>query len=52
MSEANKITVLCPTYNEANYIENILRFFVESLPANKELFIIDGGSTDRTTGIV
>ena len=46
------LTVLCPTFNEANYIENVLRFFVESLPSDKELFIIDGGSTDGTIEIV
>ena len=46
------LTVLCPTFNEENYIENVLRFFVESLPSDKELFIIDGGSTDGTIEIV
>ena len=46
------ITVLCPTYNEAKYVENILTFFSESLPKNKELYIIDGGSTDGTIAIV
>lgn len=52
MSEQPTITILCPTYNEVNYIENILRFFVESSPYNKELFIIDGGSTDGTIEII
>jgi glycosyltransferase involved in cell wall biosynthesis len=52
MSGQDKITILCPTYNEVNYIENILHFFVDSLPENKELYIIDGGSTDGTTAIV
>ena len=48
MEQQLSITVLCPTYNEENYIENILRFFTESSPPNKELYIIDGGSTDGT----
>ena len=52
MSAQPLITVLCPAYNEANYIENVLRFYVESLPADKELFVIDGGSTDGTIAII
>ncbi len=52
MSAQPLITVLCPAYNEANYIENVLRFYVEALPADKELFIIDGGSTDGTIAII
>ncbi len=52
MSAQPLITVLCPAYNEANYIENVLRFYVEALPADKELFIIDGGSTDGTVAII
>jgi len=52
MNKQPSITVLCPTYNEAKYVENILKFFSESLPKNKELYIIDGGSTDGTIAIV
>lgn len=46
------ISVICPSLNEEKYIEKILSFFVNSLPAQKELFIIDGGSTDATVAIV
>ena len=46
------ITVLCPTYNEEHYIEDLLKFFCSSEPADKELYIIDGGSSDRTVSIV
>ncbi|MDP2363321.1 MAG: glycosyltransferase family 2 protein [Ignavibacteria bacterium] len=46
------ISVICPTYNEESYIESILSFFVNSKPENKELLIIDGGSSDRTKEIV
>ncbi|HVO76300.1 MAG TPA: glycosyltransferase family 2 protein [Ignavibacteriaceae bacterium] len=42
------ISVICPAYNEVNYIRNILSFFIESKPAEKELLIIDGGSKDGT----
>ena len=46
------ITVLCPTYNEVDSIETVLRFFTESQPKEKELYVIDGGSTDGTINIV
>lgn len=46
------ITVLCPTYNEAEYIEKVLKFFINAKPTDKELLIIDGGSSDGTKKIV
>lgn len=46
------ISVICPTFNEANYIENVLRFFISASPKEKELLIIDGGSDDGTREIV
>lgn len=46
------ITVICPTYNEEEHIENILNYFVNSKPSDKELLIIDGGSTDKTVEII
>lgn len=46
------ISVVCPVYNEEDYIENVLSFFVSAAPAGKELLIIDGGSADRTREIV
>ena len=46
------ITVLCPTYNEAEYIEKVLKFFLNSSPSGKELLLIDGGSTDVTKRII
>ncbi len=46
------ITVICPVYNEEEHIENILKFFVESKPEDKELILVDGGSTDRTVEII
>ena len=46
------ITVLCPTYNEAEYIEKVLKFFINVKPTDKELLIIDGGSSDGTKKIV
>ncbi len=46
------ITVICPVYNEEENIENVLKFFINSKPQEKELIIVDGGSTDRTVNIV
>ena len=46
------ISVLCPVLNEEKYIENVLKHFINTLPKEKEIFIIDGGSTDRTLEIV
>ena len=46
------ITVICPTYNESEYIEKILKFFINAEPADKELLIIDGGSNDGTKDIL
>lgn len=43
-----QISVLCPTYNEYSYIDKLLRFFIEVNPSEKELLVIDGGSTDGT----
>lgn len=46
------ITVLCPTYQEERYITGVLEFFVKALPLEKELYIIDGLSKDKTREIV
>lgn len=47
-----KISVVCPVFNESNYIAAVLDFFTHAAPADKELWIIDGGSTDNTCTIV
>ena len=47
------LSVICPVLNGEKYItDNILTFFINSKPLDKELLIIDGGSGDRTTEIV
>ncbi|OGU30465.1 MAG: glycosyltransferase [Ignavibacteria bacterium GWA2_35_9] len=46
------ITVICPVYNEEQYIENVLSFFVNAEPFEKELLVVDGGSNDKTVSIV
>lgn len=46
------ISVLCPVLNEEKHIENVLSLYMNSKVKNKELIIIDGGSTDQTLRIV
>mgnify|MGYP001431495647 CR=1 FL=1 len=46
------ITVICPVYNEEHYIKNVIDFFLPAMPVEKELIIIDGGSTDKTRQII
>ncbi len=47
-----KISVICPTFNEEQNIGNIINFFLSAKPLEKEFFIIDGGSTDKTREII
>lgn len=42
------ISVICPIYNEENTIIDLLNYFANSLPFEKELFIIDGNSSDNS----
>lgn len=46
------ITVICPVYNEEHYITEVIEFFIKAMPTDKELVIIDGGSTDKTVEII
>lgn len=46
------ITVVCPLYNEELYIRKVLDFIVTAAPADKEVYLIDGGSKDATVSII
>jgi glycosyltransferase involved in cell wall biosynthesis len=46
------ISVITPVYNGERFIESCLRSVVDQNCQNIEHLIIDGGSTDRTLGIV
>ena len=46
------ITVVCPLYNEELYIRKVLDFIVTAAPAEKEVYLIDGGSKDATVSII
>lgn len=47
-----KISVVCPVYNEEKYIRDVLDFFVAAQPEEKEIFLIDGNSSDETVKII
>ncbi len=52
ISKTCLLSVVCPVYNEVDHIEALLRFFIQAKPDDKELFLIDGGSTDGTLEII
>lgn len=46
------LSVICPCLNEEEYIADVLEFFCKSKPSDKELYLVDGGSADRTRQII
>lgn len=46
------ISIVCPVYNEEEHISELLRFCLEAAPAEKEIILIDGHSTDATCTII
>lgn len=46
------LSVICPVYNEHKFIRGLLDFFIKVKPEEKELILIDGGSTDGTIEII
>lgn len=46
------ISIVCPVYNEENYISGLLDYLASVQPLEKEIFFIDGGSKDSTVAII
>ena len=47
-----KITIVIPSFNQGNYIEETIRSVASQKYENKELIVIDAGSTDNTVDII
>ena len=47
-----RISVIIPTLNQGEFIEDTLRSVIDQNYPNLELIVMDGGSTDRTRGIL
>lgn len=43
-----KVSVIVPAHNEEQYIENTLASLLEDTYPNKEIIVVDDGSTDKT----
>lgn len=52
MSKQPLISIICPVYNEADFLPKLLPFLDEIEPQNKQVILIDGGSRDGSVAII
>src|ERR1700722_15879337 len=50
-TDSMKLSILIPVYNERAYIEEVL-LRVQAVPSEKEVVVIDDGSTDGTRALL
>jgi len=52
MSDLPRITIITPSFNQADYLEETINSVLDQGYPNLQYGVIDGGSTDRSTDII
>jgi glycosyltransferase involved in cell wall biosynthesis len=47
-----KITIITPSYNQGEFLEDTFRSVLDQNYPNLEYFVVDGGSTDNSVDII
>lgn len=52
MSEKPLVSIIIPTYNRANIVSNAIKSALNQSYPNKQIIVVDDGSTDNTAELV